>query len=115
MKRAFLIDTDTASDDAVALIMAMRREDVDVKAITVVAGNVPIEQATRNALYCVELCGKDVPVYSGAYSPLVREHENAQWFHGKDGLGDQGFAPTNSKQRKENAIDVIVETIHANP
>src|SRR5580698_6347867 len=65
MPRTFLIDTDTASDDAVALIMALRSPDVRVAAITVVAGNVPLEQATRNALYTAELCGSSVPVYAG--------------------------------------------------
>ena len=55
-RRAFLIDTDTASDDAVALVMALRSKTVDVKAITVVAGNVALKQAVRNALYTAELC-----------------------------------------------------------
>ncbi len=64
--RTFLIDTDTASDDAVALIMALRAPDVRVVAITTVAGNVPVLQSTRNALYTVELCGANVPVYTGA-------------------------------------------------
>src|SRR5690242_8768651 len=50
LTRDFLIDTDTASDDAVALIMALRNPGVHVRAITTVAGNVPVEQATRNAL-----------------------------------------------------------------
>lgn len=62
MKRAFLIDTDTASDDAVAIIMALKWPDVDVKAITVVAGNMYVDQGLKNALYTVELCGADVPV-----------------------------------------------------
>src|SRR5580658_7232641 len=93
MPGTFLIDPDTASDDAVALIMALRSPDVHVAAITVVAGNVPLEQATRNALYTAELCGSSVPVYSGAACPLEREHESAQWFHGRDGLGDQGYPP----------------------
>jgi len=57
MKRTLLIDTDTASDDAVALIMALRSPEVLVAAITVVAGNVPVTQATSNALLTVELCG----------------------------------------------------------
>ena len=57
MPRSFLIDTDVASDDAVALIMALRAPDVRVVAITTVAGNVEVQQATRNALYTVELCG----------------------------------------------------------
>src|SRR5437588_9429167 len=86
--RSFLIDTDTASDDAVALIMALRAPDVEVAAITVVAGNVDVQQATRNALYTVELCGDSVPVYSGAAKPLVRLYQSATWFHGRDGLGD---------------------------
>ena len=87
MSRTFLIDTDTASDDAVALIMALRAPDVRVAAITLVAGNVNVQQATRNALYTVELCGARVPVYSGAEKPLLRTYENATWFHGHNGLG----------------------------
>ena len=59
--RHFLIDKDTASDDAVALIMALRHPDVQVEAISVVAGNVPVEQGVQNALYTVELCQRDVP------------------------------------------------------
>src|SRR5260370_38403180 len=65
MSRTFLIDTDTASDDAVALIMALRAPDVQVAAITVVAGNVPLEQATRNALCTAELCGSAAPASAG--------------------------------------------------
>ncbi|MBL8117758.1 MAG: nucleoside hydrolase [Anaerolineae bacterium] len=115
MTRAFVIDTDTASDDAVALIMALRWPDVDVKAITVVAGNVPVEQATNNALYTVELSGNDVPVYMGASKPLTRIYEDAQWFHGKDGLGDQGYpAPTRQAEAK-HAVDALIDTIKANP
>ena len=71
MPRTFLIDTDTAADDAVALIMACGASDISITAITTVAGNVPVEQATRNALYTVELCGACVPVYMGAAQPLV--------------------------------------------
>lgn len=93
MARFVLIDTDTASDDAVALIMALRSPLVVVVAITVVAGNIGVEQATRNALYAVELCGSDVPVFMGAAKPLARELEPATWFHGMDGLGDHGYAP----------------------
>src|SRR5262245_28568575 len=93
-RRPILIDTDTASDDAVALIMALRSPNVEVKAITTVAGNVAVTQATRNALFTVELCGADVPVFSGARKPLERELQTADWFHGRDGLGDHGYAPS---------------------
>ena len=70
MPRGLLIDTDTASDDAVALIMALRSPDTSVLAITTVAGNVGVEQASRNALYVAELCGSAVPVYQGSAAPL---------------------------------------------
>jgi purine nucleosidase len=113
--RTFLIDTDTASDDAVALIMALRAPDVRVAAITVVAGNVDLRQATRNALYTVELCGADVPVYSGAEKPLLRAYENATWFHGRDGFGDHNYPAPPTTAEKLHAVDAILETIETNP
>jgi len=113
--RTFLIDTDTASDDAVALIMALRAPDVRVAAITVVAGNVDVQQATRNALYTVELCGASVPVYSGAARPLLRPYQNATWFHGRDGLGDHNYPAPRQTAQPKHAVDAIIETIEANP
>ena len=115
MPRVFLIDTDTASDDAVALIMALREPDVRVAAITVVAGNVPLDQGTRNALYTAELCGSSVPVYAGAARPLLRESCDARWFHGFDGLGDQGYPPPERACEGEHAVDAIIDVISANP
>jgi purine nucleosidase len=113
--RAFLIDTDTASDDAVALIMALRAPDVEVRAITIVAGNVPVAQAARNALYTAELCGSDVPVYPGADHPLLREYVHAEWFHGKDGLGDHNYPAPRRAPEPTHAVEAIVETVRANP
>jgi purine nucleosidase len=113
--RIFLIDTDTASDDAVALIMALRAPDVRVAAITTVAGNVDVQQATRNALYTAELCGADVPIYVGADKPLLRTYTNATWFHGRDGLGDHNYPPPHRSPEKSHAVDAIINTIEANP
>ena len=115
MPHIFLIDTDTASDDAVAIIMALRAPDVRVAAITTVSGNVPVQQSTRNALYTAELCGADVPVYMGADKPLLRRYENATWFHGRDGLGDHGYPAPRRAPGKLHAVDAIIETIEANP
>jgi purine nucleosidase len=115
VSRTFLIDTDTASDDAVALIMALRAPDVRVIAITTVAGNVGVQQATRNALYTVELCGADVPVYSGAEKPLRRTYTSATWFHGRDGLGDHNYPPPRRSPGALHAVDAIIEAIEANP
>jgi purine nucleosidase len=114
-ERKILIDTDIASDDAVALIMALRSRHVNVLAVTVVAGNVPVEQGTLNALFTAELCGSDVPIFSGAAASLMRPLEDATWFHGRDGLGDHGYRPARRAPEKEFAVDAIVRTAAANP
>jgi purine nucleosidase len=115
VKPLFLIDTDTASDDAVALIMALRSSQVRVLAITTVAGNVAVQQSTRNALYTAELCGSGVPVFMGAEKPLDRPHQSAHWFHGRDGLGDHDYPPPKRAAEKEHAADAIISTIECNP
>jgi purine nucleosidase len=115
VKLPFLIDTDTASDDAVALIMALRSPQVQVLAITTVAGNVDVHQASRNALYTAELCDSSVPVFAGAEQPLKRAHLNAAWFHGRDGLGDHGYPPPRRTPESQGATDAIIETIESHP
>jgi purine nucleosidase len=110
-----LIDTDTASDDAVALIMALRAKSAHVVAISTVAGNVPVQQATRNALYVTDLCGVSVPVYQGAEKPLTRTLLTADWFHGKDGLGDHDYPAPKRSAEKQHAVDAIVSTVRSNP
>ena len=102
--RTFLIDTDTASDDAVALLMALSAPDVRVAALTIVAGNVSLAQGARNALYTCEVAGAETPVYLGAAAPLIRRHLDAHWFHGQDGLGDRGYpAPKRSAGARERS------------
>ncbi len=118
MSRTFLIDTDTASDDAVALIMALRAPDVNVAAITVVAGNVELDHCVRNALATVELCGTDVPVFAGAAAPLVRPPVFAHFYHGRDGMGDifeAGFPTPRRTAETGDAVDAIIDTVRAHP
>jgi purine nucleosidase len=115
VKTPFLIDTDTASDDAVALIMALRSRHIQVQAITTVAGNVDVHQASRNALYTAELCNSKVPVFSGVERPLHRPHISASWFHGHDGLGDHGYPLPGRSPEKQPALDAIIDTIEAHP
>ena len=110
--RHFLIDTDTASDDAVALVMALTYPDVQVEAITVVAGNVPVDQGVQNALYTVALCHKQVPIYRGVAAPLLRSLETAQNVHGQDGMGDIGLPLSGRMPAEGHAVDVLRETIH---
>ena len=113
--RKVIIDTDTATDDAIAIIMALKHNNFDVKAITTVAGNVDLKQATQNALYTVELCNKNIPVYKGSSGPIKRKLETSKFFHGNDGLGDTGPYIPKLKEQKENAINKIVSLINANP
>jgi inosine-uridine nucleoside N-ribohydrolase len=115
LRTPLLIDTDTASDDAVALILALRDPAFEVLAITVVAGNVPVTLGSRNARYTVELCGASVPGHEGAAAPLRRAPADASFFHGQDGLGDQGYPPPKAPAAKGHAADVLVERIRARP
>src|SRR6516164_1531967 len=115
MTRTVLIDSDGGSDDVVALIMALRAADVQVAAITVVAGKVPVEQATRNILYKAELCEADAPVCVGARKTLLRELVTARWFHGRDGLGDHGYTPRSQLTDSRSAVDAIIESVVRNP
>jgi purine nucleosidase len=114
--RDFLIDTDTASDDAVAIIMALSDPEIRVLGLTTVAGNVGLEQATRNALVTAEICESDVPVFVGARAPLMRTLQDAAWFHGADGLGDCGYAPQRRRAPdEEHAVDAILRLARENP
>lgn len=117
MPRPFLIDTDAGSDDAVAILMAFRQPDIDVKALTVVSGNVPLEQGVKNSLYFTELCEVDVPVYAGADRPIIREASPADWFHGADGLSDLGdrFAPKHTTVQDKHAVDAIIDIVRETP
>jgi purine nucleosidase len=111
-----VIDTDTGSDDAVALLMAACRPGVVIEAVTTVAGNVDLDQATRNALYTLELASADhVPVYRGCERPLVHAHESAQHVHGSDGMGNTNLRPPQGAARDLHGIDALLELSQSSP
>ena len=114
--RKLIIDADTGSDDAVALILAYRNlEQSQILGVSVVSGNVPLQQAAINTQYVNELCELLIPIYKGESKPLTREYKevfssaeaneialsygnlstSAQHVHGIDGLGDIGLLPQN--------------------
>ena len=115
MSRTFLIDTDTASDDAVAILMALRDPRVEVAAITVVSGNVPVDQGVRNALTTVELCDCQVPVHRGAEAPLERPATYAEFFHGADGMGDMHYPAPRRQAAGSDAVDALIAAAAAHP
>ncbi len=113
--RRFWIDTDTASDDAVAILMALRWPDVHVEGISTVAGNVPLEMCSRNARYTVELCGKQTPVYDGAQQPLLREPFWAYFFHGPDGMGGMNYPEPERASADVHAVNAMIEAFRMYP
>ena len=115
MKNKYFIDTDTASDDAVALLMALEWDDVEVLGISIVSGNMSVEQGSINARYTVELCKKDVPVYVGADAPLVKKREHADWFHGPDGMGNMNYPAPKLEETNEDFIEVLNNHINQYP
>lgn len=107
--RKLLIDTDTASDDAVAIVMALRERTVSVEGITVVVGNCEIEQCVQNALVSIEKAGTYAPpVFSGMTKPLFKTHFTSHHIHGKDGMGNMENPPTTLKSESLHAVDAIL-------
>jgi purine nucleosidase len=95
--------------------MALRTPDVQVEAITIVAGNVGVEQGARNALHTVELCGREVPVYKGLAKPLLRPHVDARFFHGTDGMGDLNLAAPHQQPQAKHAVPALIDIIRSAP
>ncbi|MBO0888930.1 nucleoside hydrolase [Candidatus Bathyarchaeota archaeon] len=103
---------DGGIDDALALILALRSPEIQVEGITSVSGNVPVEQATQNALRVVELLDRpDVWVAEGLTRPLSRDPIRAYNFHGKDGLGNSHSPKPKLRAKKKNALTAINETL----
>jgi purine nucleosidase len=134
-QKKFIIDADTGSDDAVAILMALRDPRVEVLGVTVVSGNVPLKQGIINTLSTAELCDVKVKVFAGADKPITREYRelytleefqahvqtlspnsiSAQCVHGVDGMGDIGIEPKNKKYEEEDAIEYLVNSFNNNP
>jgi inosine-uridine nucleoside N-ribohydrolase len=108
-----LIDTDPGLDDALALLLAWGSPDLRVAAITTVAGNVRVHDATRNLQRLMALCAIEPapPIAEGAAGPLERPLVTATHYHGEDGLGDApGWPPTPPLPPGPTATELIVET-----
>jgi purine nucleosidase len=104
-----IIDTDTGSDDAVALLLAAASGQGDIRAVTTVAGNVPVETGTRNALISLETAGQtDIPVFPGCARPITRSLSSAQHVHGEDGMGDIGLPEPVTRAQDTHAVEVLL-------
>ncbi|MDB4223023.1 nucleoside hydrolase [Granulosicoccus sp.] len=113
--RRLIIDTDTASDDAVAIMMALNASHISVDALTIVAGNVNLQQASINARFTLELCGHSVPVYEGCDRPWLRAASTAEWFHGNDGMGNMHYPAPLSEPAINHAVTELIERFRREP
>lgn len=111
-----LLDVDTGVDDALALIFALRSPELDVRAITTVAGNTSVENALRNTLLLLDVLGAPaIPVARGAAWPLKRAPIRAEQVHGADGLGNVTtvYPPPRRSPFERDATELILSTIAA--
>lgn len=115
-KSRVIIDTDPGMDDAIALMMALQSDDLQIEAITVVPGNVGSELGSQNALKILEYMGReDIPVAVGATSPLRKPLVTALDFHGENGLGMVELPAPSASVTGMNAVDLIISKIMESP
>lgn len=99
-----------------ALMLALNSPELDVRAVTVVPGNVVAAQGLDNALRMLSLAKRcDIPVAAGAQHPLFQKLITAEFWHGKNGLANIELPPGNCKVDGRFAPDLIIQLVHASP
>ena len=112
MKRKIILDCDPGHDDAIAIMLAAKNENIDLLGITVVSGNQTIEKTTQNALNVCEYLGLDVPVYEGCGQPMIRNKPSvANDIHGESGLDGPTFAPLTKRKEEKHAVEYMIDTL----
>lgn len=112
-----ILDTDTAGDDNIAILFALRSSNAVLEAITINCGNINFDQQVENALYTCEFAApnKYIPVYPGCRRPILKDWTTVENVHGKDGMGDSNFPKPTRRPEKKHAIDAIIDIINDNP
>lgn len=113
----FIVDTDMGIDDALALLMILAQPGAEIEAITTVAGNIPLAQATHNAGVVLDIAAAPpVPIYQGCATPLMQtEPLHAMEVHASDGLGGAGRPHTDRPAEAEHASLALVRLARAKP
>jgi inosine-uridine nucleoside N-ribohydrolase len=107
-----LLDCDPGHDDAIALLLALGSDELDLRGVTTVAGNQTLEKTTANAIRVLELAGRgEIPVAAGAGRPLVREPRVAADVHGETGLDGPDLPPPQAEPSPQHAVDFLAERI----
>ena len=98
-KQPIIIDCDPGIDDSLALLYALKHPKLEVIAITLVQGNIPVPIGLQNTILLLERVNRlDIPIYLGRGLPLERDYVSAQDTHGIDGLGDSLLQPSVIKE-----------------
>ena len=114
--KKIIFDTDPGTDDALALMLALNSPELDVRAITVVPGNVTASQGLENALRMVSLANRcDIPIAAGAQHPLFQKLITAEFWHGKNGLANVELPPSKCNVDSRFGPDLIIQMVHAAP
>jgi inosine-uridine nucleoside N-ribohydrolase len=107
-----VLDVDTGVDDACALLFAVRHPGLDLRAVTCVAGNAPVENVARNTLTVLEVAGaSQVPVARGADRPLLQADPGTDHFHGLDGMGDLGWPAASAGVVAGHAVELLCDLL----
>ena len=114
MPLPILIDCDPGTDDAIALLLALASPELDVRAVTVVGGNVGLDHTLANARALVAQAGAAVPVHPGADRPLLGRFTPESRVHGTDGLGGIRL-PAGAPAQRELAADAIRRLLRTAP
>jgi pyrimidine-specific ribonucleoside hydrolase len=102
-----ILDCDPGHDDALAILVALARPELELVAVTTVAGNAGLEATTRNALRVLTLAGRtDIPVAAGAARPLLRDLHVAANVHGASGLAGADLPEPAFEPRPEGAVEI---------
>lgn len=111
-KKTVIIDTDPGLDDAMALLMALASNDLDIRGITTTAGNGLVEQHSNNALSILEYVGANIPVYSGANQPILQPRSGATKIHGESALGEVKLPKAKKlKVSKRTAVEFMAKEL----
>ena len=107
---------DAGVDDALAIMLALRSPEVNVRGITAVSGNVHVDLTSINALRVLEaLQVAGVPVAKGMAKPLLRDLETGEEFHGQDGLGNSNLHAPTLQVDERHAVDLLLNETRASP
>lgn len=111
--KEIIMDCDPGHDDALAIMLALKCGKLKVHALTTVAGNTTIENATKNARFVLKLLGRqEIPIYSGAKKPLKRKLVRSS-VQGKGGF--EGLEVKEKPKLTGNAVEKILELVRKNP